>query len=209
MSAALRIRAVPLLVAINIVVFFFWLFPTESRADFMIQNFLVSWTALTQGRWWTLLTSVFSHNLFIHIFLNMFVLQNFGGVIEEVIGSKSFLKFYLIAGIFSSLCHAFVSAWILGRPEIPALGASGAISGVILIFSFIFPREKILLLGIVPIPALFGALLFIGLDLWGLIEQAGGGGLPIGHGAHLGGAFAGWIYYFFFLRSRLRKNPVL
>ena len=41
-----------------------------------------------------------------------------------------------------------------------------------------------------------GAILFVGLDVWGVIAQAGGGGLPIGHGAHLGGALAGLIYYF-------------
>lgn len=206
MPATFRPRAVPALIFINIIVFLFWFFPSEERLMFMIRNFLVSWEGLEEGRYWTLLTSVFSHNMFLHIFINMFVLQNFGQVVEDLIGSKSFLKFYLIAGIFSSFCHAWVSAWILGEPGIPALGASGAISGVILVFALVFPKEKILLLGLLPMPAIVGALLFVGLDLWGLLAQAEGGGLPIGHGAHLGGALAGFLYFFFFLRKRLRPR---
>ncbi len=47
-----------------------------------------------------------------------------------------------------------------------------------------------------------GAFLFIGLDVWGLVAQSGGGGLPIGHGAHLGGAITGIIYYLLFLKPR-------
>lgn len=202
-----RRLAVPLIILLNVLVFLAWQYAGEAGFEFMVQNFLVSWTALSEGRYWTLLSSAFSHNMFWHILINMFVLQSFGSVLEELIGSKSFLKFYLSAAIFSSFCHAFVSAWILHEPEIPALGASGAVSGLILVFALVFPREKILVFGLIPIPALFGALLFIGLDLWGLVAQAGGGGLPIGHGAHLGGALAGIIYYFVSLKPRLRVRP--
>jgi rhomboid-like protein len=159
-----------------------------------------------EGRWWTLLTSVFSHNMTLHIFINMFVLNSFGTLLEQVLGRRSFLTFYLTAGIVSSLAHAAVSAFIVGNPEIPALGASGAIAGLILVFSLVFPREKILLFGLIPLPAIWGALAFIALDLWGLSAQAHGGGLPIGHGAHLGGAFAGIVYYFFFIRPRMQRR---
>lgn len=69
-----------------------------------------------------------------------------------------------------------------------------------------FPREKILLFGIIPLPAIVGALAFIGLDIWGVVAQAGGGGLPIGHGAHLGGAITGIIYYLLYLRPRLKRR---
>ncbi len=84
-----------------------------------------------------------------------------------------------------------------------ALGASGAVAGLVLVFSLLFPKEKLLLFGIIPLPALFGALAFIALDLWGLFAQAGGGGLPIGHGAHLGGAFTGILFYFLYVRPKL------
>ena len=103
-----------------------------------------------------------------------------------------------MAGIFSSFVHALVSWYLLQRPELPALGASGAISGLIIFFSLLFPKQIILLFGIIPMPALFASILFIGLDLWGLIMQAEGGGLPIGHGAHLGGALCGVVYYFIY-----------
>jgi membrane associated rhomboid family serine protease len=98
-----------------------------------------------------------------------------------------------------------VSSFILVEPDLPALGASGAISGLILVFSLLFPKERLLIFGLIPIPALFGALLFIGLDVWGLISQAEGGGLPIGHGAHLGGGVTGIFFYFLILN---RSKPV-
>lgn len=191
---------VPLIIAVNVAVFLLWLNP--GWQDYMIDNFTVSWDGLREGRYWIALTAVFSHNLFIHIFINMFVLQSFGSVIEEALGSFRFLRFYLTAGILSSLCHAAVSAFIIGEPGMRAVGASGAVSGLVLLFSLLFPREKILIFGLIPVPALIGALAFIGLDIWGLVAQAGGGGLPIGHGAHLGGALTGIIYYFMIRRRR-------
>lgn len=184
-------------------VFLWWNFGRDPLEEptFMINNFLVSWEGLARGRYWTLLTSVFSHNMLFHFLMNMMVLNSFGPIVERVLEPGRFLFFYLGAGIISSLTHATVSALLLGQPELPALGASGAISGVILLFSLWFPRERILLLGILPIPAFFGALVFIGLDLWGLWAQAGGGGLPIGHGAHLGGAAAGILAFFYFKKK--------
>lgn len=183
---------------LNTLVFVAWLALGEN--PFLIENFLVSWDALAAGRWWTLFTSEFSHILFLHFFVNMYVLASFGPIVEYTIGSQRFFSFYLIAAAIASASHAGVSAYILGKPDLPALGASGAISGVILLFSFIYPRARILLFGLIPMPALVGALAFVGLDLAGLIWQAGGGGLPIGHGAHLGGAATGALYYFLVIR---------
>lgn len=168
----------------------------------MMNNFLVSWNGLLQGRIWTLITSVFSHNMFFHIFLNMYAFFGFGTVLENVMGSKKFLKFYLMAGLVASLSHSMVSAFLIHEPSLPALGASGAVSGVILLFSLMFPQEKILLMGFIPIPALFASALLIGLDVWGLIEQTRGGTLPIGHGAHLGGALYGLIYYLVVIKTK-------
>ena len=182
----------------NIIVFVLWIFLGQR---FMYDNFLVSWTGVLEGRYWTLLTSVFSHNLLFHIFLNMYAFFGFGTVLENEIGSLRFLRFYLSAGIIASIAHSLVSAYLMGQPDLPALGASGAVSGTILLFSLLNPKEKILLLGIIPLPVLFAALVFVGLDIWGLISQTQGGDLPIGHGAHLGGALYGLVYYFI-LRMR-------
>jgi membrane associated rhomboid family serine protease len=197
---------VPVLIFLNVLVFLNWIFAINGNPEFMFNNFLVSWKALLEGRYWTLITSVFSHNLFWHLFLNMYVLFNFGLLLEQILGRSRFLFFYLIAGIVSSLSHSLVSAFVIGDPEVPALGASGAISGLIMVFSFMFPKQKLLFFGLIPVPALFGALAFVGLDLWGLLEQAKGSGLPIGHGAHLGGAFIGICYYFFYLRPKVKSR---
>lgn len=173
--------------------------------EFMQDNFLISWEALSEGRYWTLLTSVFSHIEFWHIFMNMFVLYSFGFAMESILGTKIFTAFYILSGIFSSLCHAATSKYFLHEASLPALGASGAVSAVILLFSLLFPREKILILGIIPVPAIFGALAFVALDIWGLAAQSSGGGLPIGHGAHLGGALAGFLFYLY-LRPKLKRK---
>jgi len=199
--------AVQTIIALNVFVFILWKVLGANDNGFMVKNFLVSWDSLKEGRYWTLLGAAFSHYMLLHIFINMFVLKGFGAVIEIVLGMKRFVIFYLVAGIFSSFAHAAVSAYILSQPEVPALGASGAISGVILLFSLMFPKEKILILGIIPAPALIGALIFVGLDVWGLVSQARGTAiLPIGHGAHLGGALVGVLYYYFYVKRRASVN---
>ncbi|MCB0341720.1 MAG: rhomboid family intramembrane serine protease [Pseudobdellovibrionaceae bacterium] len=202
-----RFKLVPLIVAINIVVFILWTTTATPRAEnLMKMNFLVSALHLQLGLWWTAITSVFSHNMVWHLFLNMFVLVSFGTIMEKVMGRRSFMFFYLLAGIISSLSHCFVSTYFLDNPALPALGASGAIAGVLLVFSLVFPRQTILVFGLIPVPAIFGAMAFVALDLYGLFKQTQGGGLPIGHGAHLGGAFTGILYYFFYLRGHLRRR---
>jgi membrane associated rhomboid family serine protease len=200
-----RRSLVSLIIYLNVAVFLSWHWTGHhiTEDSFMYQNFLVSWNGLMEWRGWTLLTSVFSHISLLHIFFNMYVLSNFGPVLERILGHKRFLQFYLMAGAVSSATHCLVSAFLLGKPELPALGASGAISGLILVFSLMFPRQLLLLFGLIPVRAFFGALLFVGLDLWGLISQAEGGGLPIGHGAHLGGALTGTVYFFWVIRPRL------
>ena len=136
--------------------------------------------------------------------MNMYVLNSFGPIVEAILGPRRFLTFFVVAGIFSSFCHATVSALLLGKPDLPALGASGRHLWPYSLLLSLFPREKILLLGFIPMPALFGALAFIGLDIAGLMAQAEGGGLPIGHGAHLGQAFAGIMFYFMYRRRLIR-----
>jgi rhomboid-like protein len=193
------------IVAINVAVFLAWtLSNSQGEIMWMAENFLVSWNHLEAGHWWVLISSVFSHNALFHLMINMLVLKSFAGFMERLLGNTKFLIFYLIAGLMGSIMHAVLSLTLMDSPETPALGASGAVAGVILLFSLLFPQEKLLIMGIIPIRAIWGAIFLIGLDLWGLYAQAGGGGLPIGHGAHLGGAMIGIIYYLIikFQRSR-------
>ena len=199
-----RTPAVSVIIGLNVLVFLAWQATTlmPNLQHFMVANFLVSTTHLQHGYLWTLITAAFSHAELWHFAVNMFVLWSFGTVLERLWGTRVFLAFYLIAAVVSSISHCGVSSLIMGSNDILALGASGAVSGLLLAYAFFFPRHKILLFGIIPIPALAGVLAFVGLDLWGLVAQTQGGGLPIGHGAHLGGAFAGAVMYFAYLRAR-------
>jgi len=178
---------------LNGLVFLLWWWP--GGTSFMVENFLVSWPHVTEGRLWVLITSVFSHNLLLHLMVNMVVLLSFGAPLEMLMGRRQFLTLYLVAGVVASLAHVLTSRFLIGEPGTPALGASGALAAVLLLFSFSFPKARVLLFFIVPLPAIAAALAFIALDVWGLIAQTGGGGLPIGHGAHLGGALAGIVYW--------------
>ena len=197
-----RTPAVSIIIGLNVLVFLAW--QTTSMVpglfEFMTANFLVSTSHILHGHVWTLITAAFSHSELWHLAINMFVLWSFGTVLEHLWGTRVFVLVYLAAAVVASVSHCAVSSFILGRDDIPALGASGAVSGLLLAYALHFPRHRILLFGIVPVPALAGVLAFVGLDLWGLIAQGRGGGLPIGHGAHLGGALAGALIYFLYLR---------
>ena len=210
-AAPVRRKFIPIVVrsmaVINVLVFVAWNGNRE-WLPFMFRNFLVSWVHLADGRFWVLLTSVFSHNQFLHLLVNSVVLISFGTAMEQLMGHFRFLRFYLIAGIMGSLGHVIGSYYIIGSADQFALGASGALAGVLIVFSLMFPKQKILFFAVIPVPALVGALAFVAIDIWGLIAQAGGGGLPIGHGAHLGGALFGLVYYLVWGRKIRRQFKV-
>lgn len=180
------------IIFLNILIFISWQILNYS---FMAENFLVSSDNLLKGRIWTLLTSIFSHHIFFHLFLNMFILYNFGNFLESFLGKLKFFTLYILGGTSGSLFHCLTSSFILNNSNLNALGASGAISGLLIFYSLNFPKKLLYLFGFIPIPALMASLLFISLDLFGLLNQAQGHGLPIGHGAHLGGAVFGGIYF--------------
>jgi membrane associated rhomboid family serine protease len=194
---------VSVIIGLNVLVFLAWQAShfVPVLQSFMLGTFLVSTSHLVHGFVWTLVTAAFSHSEIWHLAINMFVLWSFGTVLERLWGTRLFVIFYLVAAVVASISHCAVSSILLGNGNIPALGASGAVSGLLLAYALYFPRHKILLLGIIPVPALAGVLAFVGIDLWGLLAQSRGGGLPIGHGAHLGGALAGALMYFLYLRS--------
>jgi rhomboid-like protein len=218
-----RLIAVPAIVGVNVLVFAAW-WVAQSIGDrwpspqqiadgsgplvAMARHFLTSPFHLQHGWVDSVLLAGFSHIELFHILVNMFVLWSFGSLLERLWGLRMFVSFYLAALVFANLCHSAVSAWLLGDQMAFALGASGAVSGVLIAFSLMFPEQKILLFGIVPLPAWIAALLFVGLDVWGLIAQQAGGGLPIGHGAHLGGALAGLVFWATVLRRRFRRLPM-
>jgi membrane associated rhomboid family serine protease len=198
--------AVPVIIVINVLIFLAW---QAARMDpsleqVMAANFLVSTSHLVNGYWWTLVTSAFSHIEFWHIGINMFVLWSFGTILEKLWGTPIFVAFYLVAAVVASATHCLVSSVLMGNPDINALGASGAVSGLLLAFALLFPKHRILVFGVIPVPALIGALAFVAIDLWGLFAQTRGGGIGIGHGAHLGGALCGFLFWASYLRTRFK-----
>ncbi len=204
----MRQRQYPLIIilVLNILVYLGWTFAkTTESFTFMVLNFLVSFESVINGRVWTVLTSVFSHASFFHLLFNMMALTSFSRIMIQVLGTTRYTICYLTARIAGSIVHVSTSAFLMHDPYMKALGASGAVSGIILLFSLLFPKEKLLIMGIIPVRAIWGAIALMALDVWGLVTQTHGGGLPIGHGAHLGGAFVGILYYFFL---RLKRKSV-
>jgi membrane associated rhomboid family serine protease len=114
-----------------------------------------------------LLTSMFLHSGFMHIAGNMLFLWIFGDNVEDFFGHIPYFFFYLVCGISAGLLHVLFN---LNSP-VPAVGASGAISGVMGAYALLFPRARILTLVfvfLVPIPAIFI------LGYWFLLQFLGG-----------------------------------
>jgi len=144
---------------------------------------------------WTPLTYMFIHGGFSHLFFNMFGLVVFGPRLEERLGSNSFIKFYLVAGLGGAV-FSFIFA-----PYGAVIGASGAIFGVMLGFARYWPRDEIYIWGILPIQARVLALILIATSLY---MSFAGSSSNVAHFAHLGGLGAGWLY----LRMRERSMKV-
>jgi membrane associated rhomboid family serine protease len=153
------------------------------------------------GQIWRLVTNAFLHdtNNFWHIVFNMLLLYWFGRDIENVYGPKEFLAFYLASAVLAAL--AFIgcaAAGLGGGMNTPALGASGAVMAVIVLFACHFPQHRIWLFFLVPVPVWLMVVIYVGFDAWGLLmtssgPESGGGGIAFA--AHLGGAAFGALYY--------------
>lgn len=148
---------------------------------------------------WTFVTSIFMHGGFFHIFANMLSLFFIGSLVEKVLGSKRYLRFYLGAGLFAGLFFVLSSFIFQGSDfNTYAVGASGAIFGLIGLLMLLTPNLPVYIM-FIPIPVKMKyAAPGILIVLW-LISKAGG--IPIGNTAHLGGFLVG-IIYGFYLRKK-------
>jgi membrane associated rhomboid family serine protease len=144
------------LIIINVLVFLFLLILQAAYPSFNFDNYIALTPLLIiQGKYlWTLLTSVFVHANFFHLFFNMISLFFLGTLVERLIGRKRFLWSYLIFGIFAGLFFAllsglfgygFIGAKIFGDPTIAGVGASGAIFGLVGILTILIPKSKVYL----------------------------------------------------------------
>ena len=100
---------------------------------------------------WQLVSYMFLHADFSHIFFNMFSLWMFGRIIEQTLGTKRFLAYYFICGIGAGLCQIIMQIFTENLPNAATIGASGACYGILLAFGLLYPNQKIFLL-IPPIP---------------------------------------------------------
>src|SRR5215208_3292143 len=158
----------------------------------------------------TLLTSMFMHGGFAHLFGNMLFLWIFGDNLEDRLGRVRYLVFYLLCGILASLAHVFSTAAFSGGGSgmlVPSLGASGAISGVLGGYILLFPhnRVKVILLRVLTeVPA------YVALGLWFLFQFVSGLGLlgggaqegGVAYAAHIGGFIAGLLLVKLFAAGR-------
>ena len=132
-----------------------------------------------------LVTHMFAHGGFFHLFFNMFVLWMFGTLLERAWGSKKFLIFYLACGLAAGVTHLVLE-------NVPAVGASGAIMGLFAAFAYLFPNTELIIFPIpVPIKAKYAVAIMAAFDLFGGVYPAAGGN--IAHFAHLGGLVMGFI----------------
>lgn len=147
---------------------------------------------------WQFATHFFMHSDFGHILFNMFGLVMFGPALETALGPKKFLTFYFICAVGASLLHLGITSFeISSNPNlvnIPVLGASGAIYGVLAGFATKFPQVKLSLLFLpFALPAAYFILLLVGYDLISGIGTLNSGTGGVAHFAHIGGALVGFL----------------
>lgn len=149
---------------------------------------------------WQPITSMFLHGGIIHILLNMFVLWQFGNQIEQVIDTKKFLSLYFLSGITSGILYMFFS-----NINIPAVGASGAICGLMAAYVFIAPETKILLFFFIPMKIknmIYGFAAFsLVFGVLALINPVLGFG--VAHFGHLGGLVGGYLLTYYWKTKKM------
>lgn len=184
--------AVGVLIAINVAVWVInGLFMRDS--NWLTANMAVQVNTLFQPwMWWKFLTYAFAHdpNSFGHIFSNMLVLFFLGPPVEQALGSREFTRFYLIAAVVAGVVWAAINK-ITGTGG-AAVGASGAISGVVILFALTYPHEKILFFFVLPMPAWLFGVIVVALDMFGAFGRPDSG---IAYSMHLTGAAFAFIYF--------------
>ena len=199
-------RTVPLvtyaLIALNVLFFFVELSGGDAligKWAFVPSRFLAN----PGGDFLTLFTSMFMHAGWVHLGGNMLYLWIFGDNVEDRFGPIKFSIFYLLCGLVATFAQM---AFSMGS-NVPNLGASGAIAGVLGAYILLFPQGKVKVLmgrGVVPMPALVVIGLWIVLQFFSgigsIANTAETGG--VAYMAHIGGFIAGFVLTFLFRGSR-------
>lgn len=193
------------IILVNVIFFFaFWIL-TLINQNFFDYIALKPSNILAGKNLWTILTSMFMHGSFAHLFVNMISLFFVGNFIEKLIGRKRFLIFYILGGIIAGLTFVFLSLIFKAEYDIYAVGASGAIFALAALLMVLIPRLPVLVFFIIPMP-LWAGMMFLLFGLWGVSYLAG---LPIGNTAHLGGFLTGLIYGIYLKMKYPRRVEML
>lgn len=135
---------------------------------------------------WQVVTYMFLHGSFLHLFFNMFILFMFGLELERIWGGKELLRYYLFVGIGA----AIFSFFFVGNSSTVIIGSSGAIFGLFLAYGLIYPERYILLFFVFPLKMKYALVLFTGVSLLLSFDS----GTNIAHFTHLGGIIVGFVY---------------
>ena len=157
-----------------------------------------------------LVTHLFTHDNFIHIFFNMFTLYMFGRVLENVLGPKRFAMLYFATGLGAVLLNVLLDFLQLQgiinfNTDVNisfSIGASGAVYGIMVAFAMLFPNTELLIYFIVPLKAKVFIPLLILAEIY--MEVSRSPGDNVGHAAHLGGALIGFIVIKIWSKDRTR-----
>ena len=197
-------RTVPVvtyaLIALNVLFFFVEMSGGEAFIGtwaFVPRRFLAN----PAGDFPTLFTSMFMHAGWLHLGGNMLYLWIFGDNVEDRFGHVKFIIFYVLCGLAATFAQLMFSV----ASDVPNLGASGAIAGVLGAYILLFPRGQVRVLQgsqVIPVPALIVIGMWIVLQFFsgiGSIASAGQGG--VAYMAHIGGFVAGFVLTFLFRGS--------
>jgi len=186
------------LILINVILFLI-IFPLWVSSVINENLFAIKPSNIFQGKYlWTFFTSMFMHGGFFHIFANMLSLMFIGSLVEKILGAKRYLSFYLVSGLFAGVFFVLSSLIFKSDFNLFAVGASGALFGLIGLLVFLTPNLPVYVM-FIPIgikmkyaaPGILVVLWFISIA----------GDVPIGNTAHLGGLLCG-LFYGLYLRAK-------
>jgi len=174
-------RAVQWLLALNIGIYFLQL--TLFGSDAVYSALALDPTRFP-GNWWTVVSYMFVHAWLAHLAFNMFTLWMFGPRLEQQWGTSTFIKFYLWSGVGGAIAH------LVFAQHTSVIGASGAISGVLVAYALRWPDDEVYLFGVIPMKSrwLVAAMLAMNI-IFALSPDS-----RIDWTAHVGGMAFGWIF---------------
>jgi len=152
------------------------------------------------GAWWQVVTYMFVHSGWAHIFFNMITLFLFGPPVEHRMGSADFLLFYFVCGIGAGVVTLLFNN-ATGMGMTPVVGASGAIFGILLAYAAFSPESRMYIFGLLPMRAPVAVGVFAAIEIVLQLTNLQSG---VAHMAHL----SGLVFSYFYLLVRFRLNAI-